>query len=139
MCSDIGLSPTPNAKIQKILMDVLHQMHPRRENTTNFKGKVARPTLLAESGEGDTHDPRSLSTKVAPRGERAHHAIDEGPFTRNVRTPSAKAYLGNILEFSGTPRAASILHGYIYIYIYMYEICAWTPNNVFWQIIVVKP
>ena len=26
---------------------------------------------------------------------------------------------------------------YGYIYIYIYETCAWTPNNVFWAMIVV--
>ena len=81
MCSDIGLTPTPNAKILKIMMDVLHQMHPSHENTTNLKGKVVRPTLLAESGEGDTHDPRSLSTKVAPRGYRRITTLTKGPLT----------------------------------------------------------
>ena len=69
-------------------------MHPRRENTLNYKGKVARPTLLAESGEGDTHDPRSLSTKVAHTIEGEYHATQQGPFTRTVRTPSDKSVWG---------------------------------------------
>ena len=81
MCSDIGLTPTPNAKIKKISMDVLHQIHPRRENTINYKGKVVRPTLLAESGEGDTHDPRSLSTKVARGSNQRIAQPNKGPLT----------------------------------------------------------
>ena len=26
----------------------------------------------------------------------------------------------------------------MYIYIYIYETCAWTPNNVFWALMVVE-
>ena len=81
MCSDLTLTLAPNALSAKISSDVLYQMHPRRENTVNYKGKVARPTLLLQSGEGDTHDPRSLSTKVVPRGERRIAAVTKGPLT----------------------------------------------------------
>ena len=38
--------------------------------------KVAQPTILAESGEGDPHDLRSLHTKVGGhRGQQSRHEI----------------------------------------------------------------
>ena len=37
------------------------------QNHCVLSTKVARPSVLAESGEGDTHDPRSLRTKVGGR------------------------------------------------------------------------
>ena len=36
---NIDPTPTPNAKIPKMLTDVLYQMHSRLENTVNYKGK----------------------------------------------------------------------------------------------------
>ena len=41
------------------------------QNHCVFLSKVARPTILAESGEGDPHDLRSLRTKV-----EGHSAAD---------------------------------------------------------------
>ena len=37
------------------------------QNQCVLLSNVARPPVLAESGEGDTHDPRSLPTKVSKR------------------------------------------------------------------------
>ncbi len=45
------------------------------QNHNVFLTKVARPPVLAESGEGDPHDPRSLRTKVV------HRSSAEGPPT----------------------------------------------------------
>ena len=72
------------------------------QNQLVFLSKVARPTVLAESGEGDPHDLRSLRTKV--EGRSSADLIDQHrALHQTVRTPTVENCLGNI---------------YIYIYIY---------------------
>ena len=61
--------------------------------------KVARPTILAESGEGDPHDLRSLHTKVAGRRGRADPA-QTPPSSKTIRQKpySVNTAWGNIIK-----------------------------------------
>ena len=49
------------------------------QNHSAFLSKVARPTISAESGEGDPHDLRSLRTKVGVYSSRGSHRPAPGP------------------------------------------------------------
>lgn len=95
---NIGPTLVPNAKFRH-LIDVLYQMHRRLVNTRNYKGKVARPTVVAESGEGDTRDPCSLSTKIARRQRRRITQPTEGPLTTPPE-PHQINLLGNYILLS---------------------------------------
>ncbi len=49
------------------------------QNQRVFLSKVARPTILAESGEGDPHDLRSLRTKVGVNSRGGSQRPAPGP------------------------------------------------------------
>ena len=76
--------------------------------TYMFYRRKWRDPLFRRSGEGDTHDLRSLSTKDAPRQAQRHHGSHQGPFTNTVRTPFSRSCLGNNLPIY-PPMAADML------------------------------
>ena len=59
------------------------------QNHCVFLSKVARPTILAESGEGDPHRLPHLRTKVGGRAPRADPAMTPPSSKTNRQNPSS--------------------------------------------------